>query len=74
MELWVFSFEHVSKNGGIDVSKGKSLLIQAEDKVASALRQMHKKPESIRLRIAQQEQVADNEVDPLSIAHRREVV
>ena len=74
VEFRILPIEDILKDKGVDVSKGKAILVHTKYEISFVDGQVNEHPESIRFWISQDQKVADYEVDPLGVTHGGEVV
>ena len=74
VELGVLSFEDIFEDDGVDIGEGELIFEHAQEKKSSIEGNMDKKPECILIWEANDDEVANNEVDALSVAHGWKVV
>ena len=74
IESLVAPLEHVSENDDVDRGEGEAILKEPEKHVAAVKSNVSEHPKGIGLGVADDEQVADDKVDALGVAHGGEVV
>ncbi len=70
----ISSLYNVFENIVINARQRKLIFKQAQKHIPWVDRYMNEHPESVKLREAYHQQVTDNEVDTLSVAHFREII
>lgn len=74
VQLRIHPFQHILEDERIDVGKGKAIFVKTKNQVSPVDGKMHEHPKGIGLRIADQQQITNDEVNALSVAHGGEVV
>ena len=70
----ILSFEDVFEDSDVDVGEGEVVFVESKQQKPFVEGDVDKEPEGFVLVVADDEQVADNEVDSLGVAHSGEVV
>jgi hypothetical protein len=66
--------QHVLEDTRVNIGKREAILIQTQYQVALVQSQVREHPESIGLRVTDDQQVAYHKVDSLCVSHRRKVI
>jgi hypothetical protein len=74
VELLISALQEVLEEDGEDGVEGEAVLIEPQQHVLLVGRQMHEHGEAVLLRVADHDEVADQEVDALRVTHLGEVV
>lgn len=74
VQLRIKSFEHILEDKRVDVRQWKAVFIQSKDEIALIEGKMGEHPKGVRFRISLHEQISDDKVNALRIAHRGEVI